>query len=232
MHAVIKIASFLVFVLFVVAGNVQALLAGLLLIVPLYAVNLTGPSRVQIKTALKMLKRLRWLFLSIFVVYLFFTPGELLWQGVLWGPTSEGLVQGFSRIAVLILIVAAVNVLLASTEQEAFLSATGWYLRPLMYFGVAHERLAVRITLTLEAVSKVRDIYQHEPHGGEMLNSEGPRLMAIVETAQRLFTQVIHDAENTPLYEMVLPEQSHPPLTQWLIPIGLVALFMMGRFFL
>lgn len=232
MHAVIKIVNFLVFGAFVVQGSAQVLLAGLLLIMPFYVVNFTAQSRVHLGTAVRMLKRLRWLFLSIFIVYLFLTPGELLWQGVLWGPTLEGLMQGTARVAVLVLFVAAVNILLVSTEQEAFLSAISWCLQPLSWFGLSHERLAVRIALTLETVSKVRDVYRHEPRGDELPDSEGPKLRMIAETAQRLFAQVVHDAENAPIREIVLPEQSRPPLIQWMIPIGLVVLFVTVKGFL
>lgn len=237
MHAVIKIISFLVFGAAVASGSGAMLLLAVLLVAMLYLPGM-GNAHPHLKTALMMLKRLRWLFLSILVLYLFFTPGRLLWPGVLWGPTVEGLQQGGLRIAALVLIVAAVNWLLASTEQDEFLSAVIWCLRPLVWLGLPHERLAVRIALTLEAVSLVRGHYRHQPRqdgveapAEEVVQpSARQQLLTIAKTAHRLFTEVVSVAESAPLREIVLPAQSRPPLWQWLIPLLLLALFVTARF--
>jgi len=156
MHAVIKIVCFLVFATAMVMGAKLVLLAGFILVASLYLFELVQGMPTQLHNALKMLKRLRWLFLSILVVYLFFTPGILLLPDVLWGPTQEGLIQGLVRIVVLVLIVAAVNVLIGSTGQAEFLSAVSWCLQPLSWLGLSHERLAVRISLTLATVGVLR----------------------------------------------------------------------------
>ena len=192
-----------------------------------------------------MLKRLKWLFISILIVYLFFTPGQLLWPDVVWSPTVEGLMQGLLRVAVLVLLVAAVNILISSTDQDEFLSAILWCLRPLSFVGLPHERLAVRITLTFDEVSQIRkhhlyESYDESPKGKanaavsnvasnvskvEPLMSQEPKLLAIAETANRLFLSVIHTAETAPVREIVLPQESRPPAHQWLIPALLITLF-------
>ncbi len=248
MHAVIKIVCFLVFSAAVSMGDAQVLLMGLLMVVPLYFFNTGGRERVHFSTAVTMLKRLRWLFLSIFIVYLFFTPGVLVWPGVLWGPTFEGVLQGVSRVAVLVLIVAAVNVLLVSTEQAEFLAAVHWCLRPLSWLGLRHERLAVRIALTLESVSAVREAYRQESGGklsgtvaatpnsanGDLPPASSSRrlkLTTIANTAYRLFSQVVATAENVPLREITLPEQSQPPFIQWGIPVLLAVALAMAKTF-
>jgi len=230
MHAVIKIICFLIFAAAVSVGEAPILLLGVLLVVPLYFFNVSEQGRAHLGTAMAMLKRLRWLFLSIFVVYLFFTPGVLMWPGVLWGPTEEGVFQGLSRIAVLVLIVAAVNVLLTSTAQDEFFAAVYWCLQPLSWFGLPHERLAVRITLTLETVSAVREAYRRESRtesDDEIKNSvpraTGSKIRTIADTAHRLFSKVVFDGQAAPLHEIQLPEQSRPPLLQWSIPLLLLA---------
>lgn len=240
MHAVIKIVCFLIFGTAMAIGTKPLLLAGFVLVVLLYVSELVRGVPTQLHNALKMLKRLRWLFLSILVVYLFFTPGILLLPDVLWGPTQEGLVQGLLRIAVLVLIVAAVNVLIGSTGQAEFLSAVSWCLQPLSWLGLSHERLAVRISLTLATVGVLRAAYQHEvreetseavaaksvaPLASEAEPSE-PKLMAIAKTAHRLFAKVIDDAEQASLQAITLPEQSRPPLVQWAIPVLLTLLLL------
>ncbi len=240
MHAVIKIVCFLVFGAAMVVGAKPVLLAGFILVALLYLFELVRGMSTQLHNALKMLKRLRWLFLSILVVYLFFTPGILLLPDVLWGPTQEGLTQGLLRIAVLVLIVATVNILIGSTEQAEFLSAVSWCLQPLSWLGLSHERLAVRISLTLAAVGVLRTACQHETRSetpdvvvtklAEPLSSESPspepKLMAIAKTAHHLFAKVIDDAEQASLQSITLPEQSRPPLVQWVIPVLLVILLL------
>ncbi len=240
MHPVIKIVSFLVFGSAVSMGDGQILLAGISLVLPLYIFG----NNIHLRGALIMLKRLKWLFISILIVYLFFTPGQLLWSDVVWSPTVEGLTQGLLRVAVLVLLVAAVNFLISSTEQDDFLSAILWCLRPLSFVGLAHERLAVRITLTLEEVSQIRKNHLYEG-GDELKHSElqqeeannaasnvasnlketEPKLLAIAGTANRLFQSVITAAETAPVREISLPEESSPPVHQWLIPLLLITLF-------
>jgi len=71
-------------------------------------------------TLARMLKRLRWLLLAIFLVYGWWTPGISLWPaaGAL-SPTIEGLYLGMLRVLALIAIIAAVHLLLQSTPREA-----------------------------------------------------------------------------------------------------------------
>ncbi|MDT8384103.1 MAG: hypothetical protein RRB22_06780 [Gammaproteobacteria bacterium] len=233
MHAVIKIICFLIFAAAMAAGESAVLLLGTLLVVPLYLFKISTGGCAPLGPARVMLKRLRWLFLSIFVIYLFFTPGVLLWPELVWGPTREGVLLGLSRIAVLVLLVAAVNVLLTSTGQDEFLGAIHWCLRPLSWIGVSHERLAVRISLTLESVSAVRAAYRRESRVGDEgataaveVSATGPRLRMIARTAQRLFSQVVREAHAAPLREIALPEQTRPPLLQWGIPLLLLAVIV------
>lgn len=229
MHAVIKIICFLIFGAAMATGSGPLLLAGFALVTALYLSELLRGVSTQLPNAWKMLKRLRWLFLSILIVYLFFTPGVLLFPDVLWGPTQEGLLQGFLRIAVLVLIVAAVNVLIGSTEQAEFLSAVSWCLQPLSWLGLSHERLAVRISLTLQAVGVLRQTYRHDPRAAppetEPTRFE-PKLMTIASTAHRLFAKVVEEAEHEQVHIITLPEETRPPLWQWLIPALLVALLV------
>jgi len=245
MHAVIKIVCFLVFGAAMAVGSKPVLLTGFILVVLLYLSGLVRGVPAQLRNALKMLRRLRWLFLSILVVYLFFTPGILLLPDVLWGPTQEGLVQGLLRIAVLVLIVAAVNMLIGSTGQAEFLSAVSWCLQPLSWLGLSHERLAVRISLTLAAVGVLRTTCRHEvrdetsevavansvesfssePKSFESMSS-GPKLTAIAKTAHHLFARVVNDAEQVSLQTIILPEQSRPPLSQWSIPVLLAIVLL------
>jgi hypothetical protein len=217
-------------------GNGEVLIAGVSLLLPLYIFG----EKIHIRTSLIMLMRLKWLFVSILIVYLFFTPGQLLWPNIIWSPTFEGLTQGLLRIAVLVLLVAAVNFLLSSTEQDDFLSAVLWCLRPLSIVGLPHERLAVRITLTLDEVSQIRNHHVYE--NGNITKQDKtdvvasnakkrePKLIAIARTANHYFQTVIRNAEASPVREIAIPEETSPPIHQWSIPALLIAIFTVIKF--
>ncbi len=231
MHPAIKIILFLIYGAAVAFGGVPSLLTGAVLVLALY---LPGPWE-RLRLALRMLRRMRWFFLSIALVYLLFTPGRLLFSAWPWGPTVEGLAGGGQRIASLVLIVFAVNLLLRTTPRPALISAILWCLTPLSWLGLPRERLAVRIALTLDAVDSVQVIYRHRPRGGD--GDEDPpgdgrptslkaRLWRIGATAQRLVVAVIEQAESVPAQAIEVPRPSNPPLAQWLYPLLLGALFM------
>ncbi len=227
MHPVIKIILFLIYAAAVAFGSVAILSAGAVLMMGLY---LPGP-RERSLLALRMLRRMRWFFLSIALVYLLFTPGRLLFSVWPWGPTLEGLVGGGLRIASLVLIVFAVNLLLRTTPRAALISAILWCLMPLAWMGLPRERLAVRIALTLDTVDSVQQIYRHRARDDEPIADVCPpsvkaRLWRIGVTAQRLVTAVIEQAESAPMVAIDVPRPSNPPLLQWLYPLLLGALFM------
>jgi len=231
MHPAIKIILFLIYGAAVAFGDALSLLAGAVLVLILY---LPGP-RERLVLALRMLRRMRWFFLSIAVVYLLFTPGRLLFSAWPWGPTVEGVTGGGQRIASLMLIVFAVNLLLRTTPRPALISAILWCLTPLSWVGLPRERLAVRIALTLDAVDSVQVIYRHRPrddgHGEKPAADIPPaglkaRLWRIGATAQRLVLAVIEEAESVPAPAIEVPRPSNPPWVQWLYPLLLTALFM------
>lgn len=105
------------------------------------------------------LMRLRWLLLSIGVLYLGFTPGEPL---SVWTPglSWEGLWEGSRRILVLISLLTAVYWLLATTPVPQLVAAIDQLMRPLQPLGVPTQRVTTRIALTLAAVDGVEARYR------------------------------------------------------------------------
>jgi len=167
-------------------------------------------------------------------VYLLFTPGRVLFAAWPGGPTWEGLFGAGHRIASLVSIVLAVNLLLRTTPRPSLISAILWCLTPLVWVGLPRERLAVRIALTLDAIEAVQVIYRHQPRdegGAEereiTARHEGlkQRLWHIGATAQRLVVAVIAQAEAAPVQAIEVPRPSNPPFIQWLYPFLVGALF-------
>jgi len=172
----------------------------------------------------RLLRRMRWFFLSIAIIYLWLTPGQPLFpepsQFAAWMPTAEGLTQGVLRVAALILMVAAASLLLQSTPRDQILAAIRWLLTPLGILGFPHERFAVRVTLTLAVVSqmqnKVRDVLAVTPSSAKPWSRIG-------EVAATLFAVTLQEADQAPCVPIEVPNKRPPPPIQWVLPVLLFA---------
>lgn len=218
---------FLIFSGFVAYGQLQQmLLAGALLLL-LYLGRWTC-----LQSSWRMLKRMRWLFISIFILYLGFTPGTLIlpqWPAV--SPSVEGLELGCIRVAALILVVMAVNLLLQYLSREELVSAVLWLLYPVRNF-IDNEKLAVRISLTMELlaqVSMINTLLLKEEGELDTQNNSAKttitqRMNNMSRRVSQLFETVIEKAESMPVQQIELPEKNNPPWLQWLYPLALLGL--------
>ncbi len=130
------------------AVTVQAIGPSTLLLVTLLSVAALMAMRVT--GALTMLRRTRWLLLSLLLIYSFATPGDpaLPALGFL-SPSLQGLHSGIVQAWRLALLLAALALLLHACSRENLLSGIYILLRPLRPLGLDPERVAVRLWLTL-----------------------------------------------------------------------------------
>lgn len=221
MHPVIAIVSTLVVLGFLARGGAAILIAvtGLLLLAYLGLQPALAGAR-------RMLRQLRWLFLSILVLYLWFTPGEPLIPvlGAL-APSQAGLAAGLERVLVLVLMVLTVNLLLVHYGPDALCGGIYWLLAPATRIGVPAERIALRLSLTLEAVTRVRDRIAAARGSAEA--RESGRLARIGAVAVSLYRSVLADARASPVTEREIGLLGRPPLWQWFIPVGLAAVMIL-----
>ncbi|HEY7986494.1 MAG TPA: CbiQ family ECF transporter T component [Methylophilaceae bacterium] len=99
---------------------------------------------------IKLLRRARWLLLSILLIYAFATPGEYVpGMPVSIAPTYEGLRSGALQAMRLITMLAALAWLLAGCTREQLMSGIYTLLLPFKPLGANPERFAVRLWLTL-----------------------------------------------------------------------------------
>lgn len=102
----------------------------------------------------RLLRRIRWILLSLLAIYAFETPGEYFFPGM-GGPTFEGLVSGGIQAWRIVLTIALLAFLQGSTSREEMLSGIYTLLLPLRHwFDV--ERIAVRLLLTLHYAEEKR----------------------------------------------------------------------------
>lgn len=99
---------------------------------------------------LKLLRRTRWLLLSLFIVYAFATPGiPLIPAFGSYSPSREGVWSGGIQALRLVTLLAGLALLLTTLSRERFLAGLYHLLRPFSLLGVNVDRAAARIWLTL-----------------------------------------------------------------------------------
>lgn len=98
----------------------------------------------------KLLRRSRWLLLSLLLIYAFATPGNPLLSALgLFSPSREGLHSGALQAWRLTVLLSALALLLAATPRDQLLGGIYVLLRPLRPLHVNPEAVAARIWLTL-----------------------------------------------------------------------------------
>src|SRR3569833_940968 len=222
MHPVIRLVCFMMLSLALAVGGWLHLLLGALE----EAVMFARAGAAAWVTIMPMMRRMRWLWLSLVVIYFWFTPGVAVvpvpdaWAA--WVPTVEGLALGALRIAALASMVATV-LLLHFTPREQLFAALHWLTAPLGLFGVSRERVAVRVALTLAAVAEVRSEVQEMAPREERPHTRWTRWGDRVAS---LFCTAVSRAETASCDEMELSPRPAPPLRQWLWPVALGAVML------
>jgi len=155
MHPLVKILCFISLLLLTGVAS-SAELFGLLMFFCLLFLRLKN------KAFLYAVRRMRWLFLSLLLIYAFGTPGELIpLFPVNFSPTFEGLQLGWQQIEKLLIALAALSLLLISSSREQLLLGLYMLLIPFKFIGLNVERFAARLMLTLDYVEElaVKDSY-------------------------------------------------------------------------
>ncbi len=222
MHPVIKIISFLVVALFLTRADLYGIALTLVVLAFLYIRGI----HFNPHSTWRLLRRMRWLFISILVTYLWFTPGVPLVPFLeKYSPTAEGAAGGLLRIATLSLIVIQVGLLLHTTSREELVGAIRWLVAPLSVVGLDRDRLALRIVLILDSVDEIQMLLRQQM---SEFSADGKRISRIAHTVGNLFKAVASRAEGAPLRSITVAEQECPPFIQWLYPVTLVFLFSLG----
>lgn len=149
MHPLIKILCFiLVLLLISMVNNTMLFLMMMLSFIMIFS--------LKIHTFLNAVRRMRWLFLSIFIIYAFGTPGELIsYFPVNFAPTLEGVRSGLVQVEKLLIALAALSLLLTNSPREQMMLGLYMLLSPLKFAGLNVERFAARLMLTLDYVEEL-----------------------------------------------------------------------------
>ncbi|MEI7612022.1 MAG: energy-coupling factor transporter transmembrane component T [Betaproteobacteria bacterium] len=99
----------------------------------------------------KLIRRTRWLLLSLFVILAWGSAGEPLWNSDT-APTYEGLSEALTHLGRLILVLMAVAAFLETMPLPDLLAGARTLFKPLRHCGLDPDRGIVRLMLVLRYV--------------------------------------------------------------------------------
>ncbi|OHC60341.1 MAG: hypothetical protein A2040_05565 [Rhodocyclales bacterium GWA2_65_19] len=102
-----------------------------------------------------LLRRSRWLLLTMLIMFGWLTPGTPLPN--LPGASQEGLLLAADNIARLIVALSIVALILKVLPPPELVAGMRSLLAPLAFLGVSRDRIAVRLALTLNEVEAARN---------------------------------------------------------------------------
>jgi hypothetical protein len=216
LHPIIQLACFIILLIGLTVATPMIIIIGLPLF--FWLVNLYG----NLATALTLLKRLRWLLLSLLILNLWFHSAEFTWI-----PSLAGIDLALLRVAILIILVLAAHLLVTVTSTANLIAAIQWWLQPLTWLGLATDRLAIRLILVIDTIQMVQQFYT-TPTTNSDTNSNSI-IDHISNQATQLFLQVFQHAESAPLRTLAIPILLPPPLWQWSYPLLLALLILLTK---
>jgi len=166
----------------------------------------------------RALKRIRWLLLSIVIIYLWVAPEPSAGDSMAL-PSLADLELALRRAGVLVILVAAVELLRQTTPAPRTAAALAQILTPLSWFGVDTQRFSRRVALTLEAVPATAEVVGRAV-GGVTIRKR--QLAGWAEAAAGLIGDIETEA---PRGEGVaaLPELGAPRAVDWLLLAAVAA---------
>lgn len=207
MHPAIRILVLLAFAAMIPWLPVTVLV-GIAVLLLVFGVCRPGTGRLMWRGVC----RIRWLLLSLAILYLWFSPGEPLFPSLAHlSPSLAGAELALQQLAVLLVMVGAASGLLSRIPPHEL----GEALRLLLAWPVptvAGTRFADRVGLLLAALPQVEQQVRASLHG------EG----SLADRAAGLFRNIETDAVLLPV---MLPREplAAVPRWQWLLPPALLA---------
>lgn len=149
MHPFVKILTLIAVLLMMNSLN-HWLLFGLCILVCAVA------AKLQYHQFLAMIRRMRLFLISILLVYLFATPGEIIEHiSSAISPTYEGLYLGLVQMQKLLIALAALCVLLSVDSKEKLMLGLYVFLSPLKVLGLDVKKFTARLFLTFNYVEEL-----------------------------------------------------------------------------
>lgn len=99
---------------------------------------------------IQLVRRTRWIMLSLLVIYAYSTPGQPLSEALgMFSPSTAGLSDGVLQLTRLLAALAGLAILLDRLHRQQLIAGLYTLFAPLPWLGMSRERVAVRLALTL-----------------------------------------------------------------------------------
>jgi len=172
----------------------------------------------------RMVARLKWLWLSLLVLYGWFLPGSPIFFSetipLRFIPSYEGLRLGSLRALALLSIVCAVVIVIGSTKREVLIVSIMWLIKPLQMIKINTGQFAARLVLTLEKVTATEAVIKKAM---AVKDSKTSLFQRGIDVIADLLLNIEAQASNSSAAVVSLPELESPRILQWLIPLVLFA---------
>jgi energy-coupling factor transporter transmembrane protein EcfT len=125
---------------------------------------------------IQLLRRTRWIMLSLLLIYAYSTPGQSLSDSLgMFGPSREGLLDGVLQLARLLAALAGLAILLDHMRRQQLIAGLYTLFAPLKWIGLSRERFAVRLALTLHyaEVAMLHDTHVWQDSLGSLMDQQG-----------------------------------------------------------
>lgn len=231
MHPAIKIVCLVIVSIFLTQGGWSTLLLTGALLFPFYIIQLD-----LWRPAIKMLFRLKWFFVSILLIYYFYTPDVQQTNQTILNSLSGRTIPGLFRIAVLVFILFSVNLFIRTTSKEEILSALLWLFSPLSFFNIEIERIALRAVLTLEYIEvlsqrlteyKENKSFQESTKANFFLKKKWA-FLRLIEHSGIILYEILEQAESTSGQSYTIDCLKSPKFIQFIFPSVLCLLFSLS----
>lgn len=208
--------AFRILLLLVLAGMLfRYSLAGMASILALLLLGAAASGRDTLQGIFKALRRIRWLLLSIAVIYLWVAPEPAVAGRPWYLPSWSELDTALRRSGVLVVLVTAVELLRRRTEVLQMAAGLLLLLSPLARLGVDTGVFARRLALTLEAVPLTAERVAHAAAG----HSIGRGIAGWGDAAAVLVRDIETGAAGAP-QDAALPALGRPASRDWLLLAG------------
>ena len=143
---------------------------------------------------LRSVRRFKWFFLVMIIIFAFNTPGEHIkgWPFEV-SPTYEGLIAGLTQLLRILVILAGLSLLLTLNTRQQLISGLYFLFLPLKYLGLQVERFAARLWLTLHYVER-----QNEQHAIKDVMVALKNITTVDDTHENISITV-----ETPIFKLV-----------------------------
>jgi len=211
-HAVTRIISFLILAFFLALGDTSVIIFCCILTAVIYSCDPPEDFSKLFQT----IKRMKWFFLSILLVYLFINTSNIS----LFLQFQEGL----KRILILIILILLVSWIINKTPRDQIISALIFLLSPLKIIGFPTHKLALRIELIFRNFDEIQRFVVSQKN---KVTCDIKNISEIGKALSSVYIDIVDMIETKPLDEIVVSLKSSISPLQWLFPVFLfIILFL------